>query len=680
MGILCILSLLSGSRATRGQSFALDRIASGALAGLAVILIAAPAQAQLAYTTLDFGTSGTILTGIRGDTITGHYLIPGTGEPGGLLYNLSTGTWTAFPATTTSGTNFPGAISSSPYGPSFGSQYGILNAVGTYQTQSSSPYNLSYLYNGAALPGEQLTTLAYPSKPGATTLNTNAHSTFGDQVVGSYDTEQQRSHAFNAFIYNINTGTYRTNDFPGAVSTTAYGVWGNLIAGGYAAPGPNGYVHDGYIYNESTGAWTSYSYPGAVDTHFEGISGGGLAGSYNLVARWVGTNGQSHGAVLHIGAAGNQTWINLGFPGASVTTGNSVYAADVIGVYNDTGRRANYQGYMVSIPGIYNPIQTSSSLSITSPNIPAITAANGDDVVNNGIIQTTGANSAGIQSGAVGVITNNGSINVTGAGSVGVQMNGAYGALLNSGSITASPGAYAIQTGPTALGTVVVNDGTIDGQVAVTAANARFENSGWLGISAPGAGITQVINGTFVQTSAGTLVMRIAPNSNDVLQVTGPAFLSGTLQAAFAPGSYVVKQYDIVHAAGVSGTFATLSTTNLPANFSANLSYSATDAFLNLTAALGESPSAQPSGGLNVNQQNVATALNNFFNDGAMPANFVNVFGLTGSSLGSGLMQLDGEVAADSEFAAFQMTTEFLNLMLDPFVDGRLGSGEVSAV
>jgi outer membrane autotransporter protein len=36
---------------------------------------------------------------------------------------------------------------------------------------------------------------------------------------------------------------------------------------------------------------------------------------------------------------------------------------------------------------------------------------------------------------------------------------------------------------------------------------------------------------------------------------------------------------------------------------------------------------------------------------------------------------LDGEVAADAEFGAFQLMDEFLNLMLDPFVDGRLGGG-----
>ena len=101
-----------------------------------------------------------------------------------------------------------------------------------------------------------------------------------------------------------------------------------------------------------------------------------------------------------------------------------------------------------------------------------------------------------------------------------------------------TPRSNAIRTGPSAVGTVIVNDGVIDGQIVVTpaGANARFENSGWLGISAPGAGDTHLIGGTFVQTSSGTLALRIAPGSNDALQVTGAAILGGTLQLNLPSG------------------------------------------------------------------------------------------------------------------------------------------------
>jgi uncharacterized protein with beta-barrel porin domain len=91
--------------------------------------------------------------------------------------------------------------------------------------------------------------------------------------------------------------------------------------------------------------------------------------------------------------------------------------------------------------------------------------------------------------------------------------------------------------------------------------------------------------------------------------------------------------------------------------------------YLNLTAVLGSGGDPHTLSGPH---QNVATSLNNFFNGGgALPANFVGVFGLTGSALTTALSQLNGEVATGAERSSFQLTNEFLSLMLDPFVNGR---------
>jgi hypothetical protein len=66
--------------------------------------------------------------------------------------------------------------------------------------------------------------------------------------------------------------------------------------------------------------------------------------------------------------------------------------------------------------------------------------------------------------------------------------------------------------------------------------------------------------------------------------------------------------------------------------------------FLTLSPALGAGTA------LNQNQQNVATALNNFFNTGgALPQTFMNLFGLTGGALANTLTQLDGEAATGAE-------------------------------
>ena len=77
-----------------------------------------------------------------------------------------------------------------------------------------------------------------------------------------------------------------------------------------------------------------------------------------------------------------------------------------------------------------------------------------------------------------------------------------------------------------------------------------------------------------------------------------------------------------------------------------------------------------------VNELNVGHAIDNFFNNGgALPPAFVPLFNLTGNNLTTALDQLSGEAATGAQKVAFQLTDQFLNLMLDPFVDGRSGVG-----
>src|SRR5262249_60977437 len=107
------------------------------------------------------------------------------------------------------------------------------------------------------------------------------------------------------------------------------------------------------------------------------------------------------------------------------------------------------------------------------------------------------------------------------------------------------------------------------------------------------------------------------------------------------------------------------------------MSYTATDVNLNLTAALGALTTlgVPTACAFSINQCNVANAINAFFNNGgALPPAFANIFGLTGVNLGNALTQLSGEAATGAQQAAFQLTNQFLGIMLDPFVDGRSGA------
>jgi len=273
-----------------------------------------------------------------------------------------------------------------------------------------------------------------------------------------------------------------------------------------------------------------------------------------------------------------------------------------------------------------------------------------------------------------GVISGTGGLTKIGAGALTLSGNSSY-----SGATAVNAGTLFVN-GSIANSAVMVNSGaTLAGTGTV---GATTINSG--GIFAPGTSPgTITVQGNLAFQSGALYLVQVNPSTASSTNVTsgGTASLAGTVQAAFASGSYASRAYTILSAAGgLNGTtFNTLTTSNLPAGFTASLSYTATDAILNLTAILAQI--AQPSGpsgpsalscGFSVNQCNVANALNAFFNNGGtLPPNFVTIFGLTGANLANALTLLSGEAATGGQQVAFQLTNQFLNVMLDPFVDGR---------
>jgi len=605
-----------------------------------------PAAAETPYAfqfqTLDYGPNGTFLTGIRGDNIVGNYTIPGSTETGGLYYNLASGVWSPMPLGTPNGANFPGAIGSSPYGPSFGHPGGILRVVGTYQTETSAPYDLSYLYDGAGGAKGSITPLAYP---GADTLYTIAHSNFGNKVVGDYDT---RLATGNAFIYDIDAGTYTTNNIPGAISTTAYGIYGDKIAGGYAKALPGGGLgpEHGYIYDQATGNYETYDHPGAVATHFEGITGAGRSGEYNLVANWITADGAVHPAVLHVDALGKPTWYEIDIPGV-VVSANSAYGDHVVGVYVADGM---VKGYLATIPGIYNPIRNTGTLTSAVVNGAALSGGKGDDIVNSGSVQVTGEGGIGMRGETYGVLTNSGTVTATGLVGAAAEMHGLYGTLLNSGTLQTAFVADALRTAPDAHGTVIVNTGIIDGRLAaIGGLNKRFENSGWLGISGTGLPITDLFGGTFVQTAAGTFAVRMTDSGNDSLGVVGTARLAGTLTADFQTTS-LLKTYSVLGAtAGVTGRFDSFATAGLPALFAASLDYGPTTVAIDVAANLLGQPGNTP------NQSATGAALDRVIEAtgdntlAELPSALSPLYALSSSQLPAALGALSGEAYASEQ-------------------------------
>jgi autotransporter-associated beta strand protein len=262
-----------------------------------------------------------------------------------------------------------------------------------------------------------------------------------------------------------------------------------------------------------------------------------------------------------------------------------------------------------------------------------------------------------------GVIANGGSagtLEMSGAGTLVLSATDAYTGPtnINSGTLDVTGSIASSSLTTIAKGAALTGTGTV-GSLQVNAGGAFAPGNG-----TPGTSMT--IAGNLAFASGALYLVQVNPANATSANVSGSATLTGaTVNAQFAPGSYVKHQYTILTAAGGLGgtTFGGLTNIKLPTGTSDSLSYDPDHVYLNLTAGFTQYT------GLTINQQNVANTLTNFFNTtGGIPAAF---FGLTPG----GLTMIDGEVATGAERAAFQLMDEFLQLMLDPFVDGRLGSG-----
>ncbi|MBR0897864.1 autotransporter domain-containing protein [Bradyrhizobium tropiciagri] len=232
----------------------------------------------------------------------------------------------------------------------------------------------------------------------------------------------------------------------------------------------------------------------------------------------------------------------------------------------------------------------------------------------------------------------------------------------------------------TYTGTTVVNGGILQVDGSIVSSSSVTVNSGGAlsgigtvgdttiasgGILLPGnatPGSFLNVAGNLAFQSGALYLVGLNASAATSAKVTGTATLAGSVGVSVAAGSTIAKQYTILSAAGGrSGTFVGVDSTGLPAGLVATLGYDANNAYLNLTLDYAAKSK------LNINQSNVATTLQNFFNaNGGINAVFA---GLSPN----GLTQASGEGATGSQQATFNAMNQFLGLLTDPFVAGRDG-------
>ena len=339
--------------------------------------------------------TGTIVTGVRGSgggdvVLTGSYLSGGV--TGAFLWRgpLSRASGAAGSVLRPP---FRGVTSATFYGPDthlfnpMAIPSGEVRAVGSY-VSSDAPagvHDQGMIYLGPVRGhGGRWTSIDVPAhgrdvtghvsacpprRPKCVVMDTLAHSTMGDLVVGNYDLRPvagSRPVSGNGFIYNLRTRRFTLLRLHGSLHTksTFYGIWQDsgpgsaryTMAGGSSAlGGQRGFLID---YNARTGRFGRphyLTYRGRpVPTHIEGITG--VRGGFNLVAT-AGTYGpaMAYVRVLRHGRFGRARWhlvpvSSSGLCPCQVVTGNTVWRNRVMGLYVNAGSPAA-RSYLAVVAG-----------------------------------------------------------------------------------------------------------------------------------------------------------------------------------------------------------------------------------------------------------------------------------------------------------------------------------------
>jgi len=226
-------------------------------------------------------------------------------------------------------------------------------------------------------------------------------------------------------------------------------------------------------------------------------------------------------------------------------------------------------------------------------------------------------------------------------------------------------------------GTVLVTGGTDTANALDVFSGATFGGTATLdpvavtihsgATFAPGDGTTgssMTITGDLVLQTAATYLVTITGTQSSKAVVTGSATVTGatfTVASGYAP--VVGTTYTVLTAnTGVVGAFA--DPKFFFGRYEGVLSYGSDDVFLTVQngALIPLLPPNPPP-----NVLNVANAIDAAIQSGVNPpTGFTNLFNYSPQQLENALAELEGQPASDAGQGAFQLMTDFLNLLLDP--------------
>jgi T5SS/PEP-CTERM-associated repeat protein len=436
-----------------------------------------------------------------------------------------------------------------------------------------------------------------------------------------------------------------------------------------------------YVGNSGTGTLTIQN-GGAVSNGLGAI--GFLSGSTGTVTVTGTGSSWTNSGALFVGDSGTGTLTIQN--GGTVSNGNGLIGANS----GSTGT--------VTVNGAGSAWTNSGALFVGDAGTGTLTIQNGGTVSATNVLIANQTGSIGtlnigaaLGQAAVAQGTLNAPSVAFGAGSGQIVFNHTASnytfapTISGAGSVLVEAGRTILTANNTYTGATTVDGGTLSVNGSIASSSLTTINAGGTlggngivgntlingGTLSPGNSIGLVtVQGSLTFTAASSYMVEVSPANADRTNVTGTATLGGaTVNASFAAGTYVAKQYTILNATGgVGGTFGSEVNSNLPANFRTSLSYDANNAYLNLLLSFIPPPNS----GLSGNQQGVANAIVGFFNaNGGIPLVF-------GGLTPAGLTQASGELATGSQQTTFDAMNLFMGLLTDPFIAGR-GDGVSSS-